>query len=61
MLFTGPSVVRSGAADPEDEPQWLARSSCRRFQLPQAASGCLTRGCDLDPTVPALGASCWSS
>jgi hypothetical protein len=53
--LTGPSVARSGAAYPEGEPQWLARSVCRRFELPQAACGCLTRGCD-----PIQPFRCWA-
>jgi hypothetical protein len=61
VVFTGPSVVRSCAADPEDEPQWLARSLKPAFSV---ASGCLWlpyARLRSDPTVPVLGASCWAS
>lgn len=40
---TGPSVVRSGTADPEVEPQWLALIvHAGVFEWPRAVSGCLT-------------------
>jgi hypothetical protein len=57
-MVTGPSVVRSGATDPEVEPQWLALIvHAGVFEWPRAASGCLTLAADPDPTVSVLGAS----
>jgi hypothetical protein len=47
---TGPSVLRSGAADSEVAPQWLALVACCR--LPSVASCCLRlprAGCDFHP------------
>lgn len=39
---TGPSVARSGAADPEVEPQWLALIvHAGAVEWPRAVSGCL--------------------
>jgi hypothetical protein len=55
VLFTGPSVVRFGAADPEDEPQSLASiahagvsSGLRQPQAALRRPRCL-------PTVPVIG------
>jgi hypothetical protein len=63
MEFTGPSVARSGAVDPRDEPQWLALIAHADVSSGLVPSQAASRRLRSIPTVPVLGASCcgpWS-